>query len=136
MCRPVFKELKLSGEKHIILDYEIEHIVRILGQADEVDFMKDYQSYVITNLVSIRTVEFERGFYSLYNFVILSQDAHTLTFNEFAKSMANITLIRLVDPENEHVKNAVEEILFNEQKHKRARNLSPNTIKVSMEMCE
>lgn len=50
--RPMFKELKLSGEKHIILDYEIEHIVHILGQADEVHFMGDYQSFVITNLVS------------------------------------------------------------------------------------
>lgn len=50
--RPLFKELKLSGEKHIILDYEVEHIMRILGQADEVHFMGDYQSFVITNLVS------------------------------------------------------------------------------------
>jgi hypothetical protein len=50
--RPLFKELKLSGEKHIILDYDVEHIMRILGQAEEVHFMGDYQSYVITNLVS------------------------------------------------------------------------------------
>jgi len=50
--RPLFKELKLSGEKHIILDYEVEHIMHILGQAEEVHFMGDYQSFVITNLVS------------------------------------------------------------------------------------
>lgn len=53
-CRPLFKELKISGEKHIILDYEIEHITRILGQAEEVQFMGDYQSVVITNLVSAK----------------------------------------------------------------------------------
>lgn len=49
---PLFKELRLSGEKHIILDYEVEHITHILKQADEVHFMGDYQSYVIINLVS------------------------------------------------------------------------------------
>jgi hypothetical protein len=47
----MFKELKSFGEKHIILDYGIEHIVHILEQADEVHFMGDYQSFVITNLV-------------------------------------------------------------------------------------
>lgn len=52
----MFKELKLSGEKHIILDYEVEHITRILEQSDEVHFMGDYQSYVITNLVSEKYV--------------------------------------------------------------------------------
>lgn len=52
----MFKELKLSGEKHIILDYEVEHITRILEQSDEVHFMGDYQSYVITNLVSDKYV--------------------------------------------------------------------------------
>ncbi|CAH1738274.1 unnamed protein product [Aphis gossypii] len=104
--RPLFKELKLSGEKHIILDYEVEHITHILRQAEEVHFMGDYQSYVITNL-----------------------DAHTLSFEEFHKSMANITLIRLIDPENQHVRNAVEEIVFNEQKNGRISVLSPNTIK-------
>ncbi|XP_026807266.1 glutamate receptor ionotropic, kainate 3-like isoform X2 [Rhopalosiphum maidis] len=104
--RPLFKELKLSGEKHIILDYEVEHIMRILGQAEEVHFMGDYQSYVITNL-----------------------DAHTLSFDVFHKSMANITLIRLIDPESQHVRNAVEEIVFNEQKSGRISVLSPDTIK-------
>ncbi|KAL4107889.1 hypothetical protein QTP88_018164 [Uroleucon formosanum] len=104
--RPLFKELKLSGEKHIILDYEVEHIMHILGQAEEVHFMGDYQSFVITNL-----------------------DAHTLSFNEFHKSMANITLIRLINPESQHVKNAVKEIVFNEQKSGRISVLSPNTIK-------
>lgn len=48
----MFKELKLSGEKHIILDFEIEYITHILQQAEEVHFMGDYQNYVITNLVS------------------------------------------------------------------------------------
>ncbi|XP_025422232.1 glutamate receptor ionotropic, kainate 2-like isoform X3 [Sipha flava] len=104
--RPMFKELKSFGEKHIILDYGIEHIVHILEQADEVHFMGDYQSFVITNL-----------------------DAHTLTFEEFHKSMANITLIRLIDPESQHVRNAVDEIVFNEQKNGRISVLTPNTLK-------
>jgi len=60
------------------------------------------------------------------------QDAHTLSFDVFHKSMANITLIRLIDPESQHVRNAVEEIVFNEQKSGRISVLSPDTIKVSI----
>lgn len=60
------------------------------------------------------------------------EDAHTLSFEEFHRTMANISLIRLVDPESQHVKDAVEEIVFNEQKSGRSTNLSPATIKVSV----
>jgi len=63
--------------------------------------------------------------------MIVFQDAHTLSFEEFDKSMANITLIRLLDPESVDVKNAVEEIIFNEQKNGRFVVLKPDTIKVS-----
>jgi len=59
----------LSGEKHIILDYEVEHVTRILRQADEVHFMGDYQSYVITNLVSV-AVRVKRTKY-IYNGVVI-----------------------------------------------------------------
>lgn len=50
--------------------------------------------------------------------------------------MANITLIRLVDPESQHVKNAVDEIVFNEQKNGRLSDLTPSTMKVrEMVLC-
>ncbi|XP_050429052.1 glutamate receptor ionotropic, kainate 2-like isoform X4 [Adelges cooleyi] len=104
--RPLFKELKQSNEKHIILDYDTDNIIDVLAQAKEVEFMGDYQSYVITNL-----------------------DAHTLNFEDFRSVKSNITLIRLVDPENPHVVNAVNEIVFNEQKKGRLSRLTPNTMK-------
>lgn len=63
---------------------------------------------------------------------MLFQDTHTLSFEEFHKSMANITLIRLLDPESQQVQNAVNEILFNEQKSGRVSDLSPETIKVNI----
>lgn len=44
--------------------------------------------------------------------------------------MANISLIRLVDPDSEHVKNAVDEIIFNEQKYGRTTDITPTSIKV------
>lgn len=67
-----------------------------------------------------------------YRYISFSfQDAHTLSFNEFHNTMANITLIRLVDPESQHVKNAIEEIIFNEQKIGKSNDLSPYTIKVN-----
>lgn len=68
-------------------------------------------------------------------FFFLLQDAHTLNFREFHKTMANITLIRLVDPESQYVKNAVEEIVFNEQKSGRVSVLTPSTIKVNIQIC-
>jgi len=57
-----------------------------------------------------------------------------LSFEDFHKTMANISLIRLVDPESEPVKNAVEEIVFNEQKIGRSSDLSPDAIKVNTEI--
>lgn len=46
--------------------------------------------------------------------------------------MANISLVRLVDPENQRVKDAVEEMVFNEQKFGRFIDLTPSTMKVSV----
>lgn len=46
--------------------------------------------------------------------------------------MANITLIRLLDPESQQVQNAVDKILFDEQKSGRVTDLSPETIKVNI----
>lgn len=62
----------------------------------------------------------------------VSQDAHTLSFGEFHRSMANISMLRLVDPDSQLVKDAVEEMAFNEQKNGRISTLTPDTMKVSV----
>ncbi|XP_050532516.1 glutamate receptor ionotropic, kainate 2-like isoform X1 [Daktulosphaira vitifoliae] len=104
--RPLFKELKEFGEKHIVLDIDDDFIISVLKQAKEVEFMGDYQSYVITNM-----------------------DAHTLNFEDFRHVKSNITLIRMIDPENPLVTNAVNEMIFNEQRKGRSIALTPQTIK-------
>lgn len=80
--RPLLKQIQSSGESHIILDINPEKIIALLRQAAEVKMMEEYQSYII-----------------------LSLDAHTLDFEELKFMRANITTMRLVDPNSFEVTN-------------------------------
>lgn len=51
--RTLLKEIQMSGESHIILHCRPDRVLTVLRQAKEVKLMEDYQSYVITHLVSI-----------------------------------------------------------------------------------
>lgn len=50
--RPLLKEIKASGERHIVLDVQTETIMRVLEQALEVHLADEYIEYLILNLVS------------------------------------------------------------------------------------
>lgn len=50
--RPLLKEIKDSSELQIILDCETDHILDILQQAQEVNLVDEYHSYILTSLVS------------------------------------------------------------------------------------
>lgn len=52
--RPLFKEIKASGENHIVLDCKADKILDILRQARSVEMMGDYHSFIITSLVSTK----------------------------------------------------------------------------------
>lgn len=82
--RPLLKQIQSSGESHIILDVNPDKIVPLLRQAVEVKMMEEYQSYIITSL-----------------------DAHTLDFEELKYMRANITTLRLIDPNGFEVMNGM-----------------------------
>ncbi|KAG5879600.1 hypothetical protein JTB14_025247 [Gonioctena quinquepunctata] len=48
--RSVLKEVKSSGELHLILDCEAGHIMDILRQAKELKLLSEFHSYILTNL--------------------------------------------------------------------------------------
>ena len=52
--RPLFKEIKKSGETRIVLDCEFQYIEYLLEQAEEVGIVNDYHNYLITSLVSYK----------------------------------------------------------------------------------
>ena len=48
----VLREIKLSGEIHLVLDCEHSRIRTVMKQAQSVGMMTAYHNYLITNLVS------------------------------------------------------------------------------------
>lgn len=48
--RPMLKEIRKSGESKIVLDCTFEKIAEVLRQANEIEMINDYHSYIITSL--------------------------------------------------------------------------------------
>lgn len=105
--RPLLKEIHKSGEVHIILDCQIYKILDILRQAKEVNMMEEYQSYVITSL-----------------------EAHTMDFEEIATMRANVTTLRLFDPDNDELKSLVNGMVHRERRGGRVFRLTSYQIQV------
>lgn len=51
--RPLLKQIKNSGEAHIVLDCNNDKIYDVLKQAQQIGMMSDYHSYLITSLVGV-----------------------------------------------------------------------------------
>ncbi|XP_045122120.1 LOW QUALITY PROTEIN: glutamate receptor ionotropic, kainate 2-like [Portunus trituberculatus] len=83
--RELLKEVRSSGEQNIILDCRTEKVGLVLKQAQQVDMMSSYHSYLIT-----------------------SMDLHLVDLEDFKYSGSNITGLRLIDPNREEVKALVE----------------------------
>jgi len=62
----------------------------------------------------------------------LLQDTHTLDFSEFRTVNVNITLLRLVDPEDSTVQLVVKSWTEKEEYYKRTLRVSADTVRVSM----
>ena len=73
--RRILREVKKSGEIHIVLDCEVEQVITVLREAKAVGMMTAYHNYLITNL-----------------------DLHLADLEQFKYSGTNITAFRLVDP--------------------------------------
>lgn len=75
--RPLLKQIKNSGQAHIVLDCSTDKVYDVLKQAQQIGMMSDYHSYLITSL-----------------------DLQTINLDEFKYGGTNITAFRLVDPNN------------------------------------
>ncbi|PNF30825.1 Glutamate receptor ionotropic, kainate 2 [Cryptotermes secundus] len=104
--RQLLKEVNASSEFRILLDCSVERVLPLLRQAREVRMMSDYHSYFITSL-----------------------DTHTLDLSEFQASHTNITLLRLVDPENITVQRVVRFWTEKEQYYNRSLGVTAQTVR-------
>ncbi|XP_037042024.1 glutamate receptor ionotropic, kainate 2-like [Bradysia coprophila] len=84
--RPLLKDIHKNGETHIVIDCDTSKIIEIFRQANEVKMMEEYQNYFIT-----------------------TTDAHMLDFFELKFVRANISTIRLVDPNSVEATIAVQD---------------------------
>ena len=50
--RQVLRDMKMAGERNILLDCSIQTLPTVLKQAQQVGLMTDEQNYIITTLVS------------------------------------------------------------------------------------
>lgn len=73
--RPLLKQIKNSGQAHIVLDCSTDKVYEVLKQSQQIGMMSDYHSYLITSL-----------------------DLQTINLDEFKYGGTNITAFRLVDP--------------------------------------
>ena len=73
--RRILREVKKSGEIHIVLDCDVENVITVLREAKNVGMMTAYHNFLITSL-----------------------DLHLVDMEEFKYGGTNITALRLVDP--------------------------------------
>ncbi|XP_017773925.1 PREDICTED: glutamate receptor ionotropic, kainate 2-like [Nicrophorus vespilloides] len=103
--RSVLKEIKNTTISQIILDCETEDIIDILRQAKEVNLLDVFHSILLTSL-----------------------DAHTLDFN-ILETNANITVVRIVNPQSQVLENSILDWKQGEMYHQRYHEISADKIK-------
>ncbi|XP_067000033.2 glutamate receptor ionotropic, kainate 2-like [Anabrus simplex] len=84
--RPMLRKIKRSGETNFVLDCSFERLPEILKQALQVGLLIEENSFIITQL-----------------------DMHNFDLEPYQHGGANITGIRLVNPDDPFVKETVEE---------------------------
>ena len=98
--RKILREVKQSGEIHLVLDCDHDKIRMVMKEAMAVGMMTAYHNYLITNMVRI----FHMTFFQFFsNF----KDLHLVDLEDFKYGGTNITSFRLVDPHNPEVKEVV-----------------------------
>ncbi|KAK7863971.1 hypothetical protein R5R35_000081 [Gryllus longicercus] len=82
--RPTLKKMKHNAEMRVVLDCSPQRTVELLRQTRELGMMDVYHSFFLTNL-----------------------DAHTMDLTEFRQTGANITAVRLLDPNENTIRDAI-----------------------------
>ncbi|XP_023339114.1 glutamate receptor ionotropic, kainate 2 [Eurytemora carolleeae] len=109
--KEILREVKQSGEIHIVLDCSHLRVQSLLKEAQVVGMMTAYHNYLITNL-----------------------DLHLVNLEDFKYSGTNITSFRLVDPSNPVVQSVVQTWMLGEKRFP-GRNFPENIlIKEDIEM--
>lgn len=107
--RQVLRDMKMAGERNILLDCSIQTLPEVLKQAQQVGLMTDEQNYIITTL-----------------------DLHTIDLEPYQYGGTNITGLRMVDPQSEIVQMTVKRWSDLELKKGRNLSISPDKITVNM----
>lgn len=80
--RPVLKTVRMSADRHIVLECSIDTLPEVLKQAMQVGLLTDQHQFIITTL-----------------------DMHTIDLEPYQHSGVNLTGVRLVDPAGERMVN-------------------------------
>ncbi|CAG9860598.1 unnamed protein product [Phyllotreta striolata] len=86
--RDTMRDLKKTQQKSVVIDCHIDSLFQVLTQLQQAGLMNEQYSYFITNL-----------------------DTHTENLMPFKYSNANITGIRLVNPDSEYVQKVSSDLL-------------------------
>lgn len=128
------KEIKTKAQSlHIILDCHVDRIMDILQQASKISMLGEYNSYILTSLVSIKKdIKFISKFKIIFNYLIqnIFQDAHTLDFTQLTDNEANITTLRMIATNKASVRNVIRDWEFMEDQFGRPIKIDPESIKV------
>nr|APC94261.1 ionotropic receptor 7 [Pyrrhalta maculicollis] len=84
--RTTMKKLKMTGQTYIVIDCSIRNLSEVLAQLQQAGLLNERYSYLLTNL-----------------------DAHTENLLPFQYSNANVTGVRLVNPEKEYTQTIAQE---------------------------
>ncbi|XP_044732050.1 glutamate receptor ionotropic, kainate 2-like isoform X2 [Chrysoperla carnea] len=96
--RSILKEVKENGERYFIVESAGYDLFKILTQAQQVGMISDHYHYIITTL-----------------------DMHTIDLEPFQYGGANITGVRMIDPEDDDVEQAT--MLWREFEQRRGETL-------------
>ncbi|GJQ74578.1 hypothetical protein Trydic_g21439 [Trypoxylus dichotomus] len=104
----LLKKIKAGLETHIVLACRTNRFIDILKQAEAINMLEEYRSYVLMCL-----------------------DAHTLDFSCLENNQANITTFRMIATNKNSVRNVIRDWEFMEEQFQRPIKIDPETVKLS-----
>lgn len=102
--RTIFKSFKETLVNQFIIDCSVESLPNIMSQANELGYLDQYYSYLLINL-----------------------DSHTVNFTGLSPR-ANITTVRIIDPDSRDVKYVIHDWETGEYSYNRTVQVTPNTL--------
>ncbi|KRT86243.1 hypothetical protein AMK59_2701 [Oryctes borbonicus] len=104
----LLKDIKAGMETHIILVCRSNLFVDILKQAQTINMLEDFRSYILMSL-----------------------DAHALDYSDLKNNKANITTFRMIATNKNSVRNVIRDWEFMEEQFQRPIKIDPESVKLS-----